>query len=100
MPSVLHALPPALACSFLARGSDLSTPAGTCTHAGIASAFLGLSSLQLAGPSGPLPVIITKAAGQSGGRGHLVVEAAMCEAHEELLQRVRAVIYTQYSVAA
>jgi hypothetical protein len=90
-----------------ADGVKLSDVKKALADAGISSTFVGLSCLHLAGPAGPIPVTITKAGagGGAGGsssseRGHLVLEAAMCEAYEELLQKVRTVLYTQYSVAA
>lgn len=84
--------------------------AACCWSAGIQSTWLGPGALSCG------PVVISKAfvytAAANGsmlkdgsmpaeaGKGHLVLEAALSEQHEELLQRVRAVIYTQFSAAS
>lgn len=73
--------------------------------AGIQSTWMGPGALSCGG------VVISKMQQQqqqqhdlgasngttSSGRGHLVLEAAVAERAAELLQRVRAVIYRQYS---
>ncbi|KAL6765646.1 beta-lactamase-like protein [Haematococcus lacustris] len=107
---------------FFAQGAEgimLSSVKKALADSGIQSAWLGPGALSCG------PVIISKAsvyasalsgarglapgvtsyhtlddAASTTGKGHLILEGAMSEQHEDLMQRIRAVIYTQFSAAS